>query len=156
MFCVLLKFVINTERENKLFIIEKSGGGSGGVSEVQPLRHVDAVRRRDFSAFMTVIKHLRRHNENRTESGTGTGPEDQDQDCRECQTPCYRAESTGGLDETGGLEDGVDAAVQLHLSVHAAHCSLLGSDHSHLHLPVIDQRVQDGLDVIHGQVHLLQ
>lgn len=67
---------------------------------------------------------------------------------------CYRAESAGRPDETRGLDDGVDAAVQLHLSIHAAHRSLLGSDDRHLHLPIVDQCVEDGLDVIHGQVHL--
>lgn len=66
----------------------------------------------------------------------------------------YRAESTGRLDEAGGLDDGVHAAVQLHLPVHAAHRALLGGDHGHLHLPVVDERVQDGLNVVHRQVHL--
>ena len=35
-------------------------GGSREESEVQPLTHVDAVRWRDLSSFVTVIKHLRR------------------------------------------------------------------------------------------------
>lgn len=69
-------------------------------------------------------------------------------------TCCYRAESAGRPDEARGLDDGIDAAVKLHLSIHAAHRSLLGGDHRHLHLPVVDQGVQDGLDVIHGQINL--
>lgn len=67
---------------------------------------------------------------------------------------CYRAESTGSLDQPCGLDDGVDASVQLHLTIYTAHGSLFGSYDCHLHLSIKDQRVQYGLDVIHGQVHL--
>lgn len=71
-----------------------------------------------------------------------------------CRVWYYRAESAGRLDKAGGLEDGIDSAVKLHLSVDTTHRSLLGSNDGHLHLPIVDQRVQDGLDVVHGQIHL--
>lgn len=66
----------------------------------------------------------------------------------------HRAESARRPHHARGLDDGVDAAVQLHLSVHAAHRAFLGGDDGHLHLAVVDERVEDGLDVVHGKVHL--
>lgn len=71
-----------------------------------------------------------------------------------CGACCYRAESAGRPDEARWLDHRVDATVQLHLPVHAAHRPLLGGDDGHLHLAVVDERVQDGLDVVHRQVHL--
>lgn len=110
------------------------------MSEVQPLSDVDTIGRRDFTAFMTVVKHLRRGK--RTSDLTLAA-------AKLTGAEWYRAESTGGPDEARGLDDGVHATVQLHLAVHAAHSSLLGCNDCHLHLPVIDQGVKDGLDVIH-------
>ena len=66
----------------------------------------------------------------------------------------YRAESAGGFDEASGLDDGVDPTEQLHLTVHTPNRPFLGRDDGHLHLAVVDQRVEDRLDVLHGQIHL--
>lgn len=115
------------------------------MSKVQPLGEVDTGGWRDFATFVTVVKHLRR------------GKITSDpfswllQHSRVC---CYRAESTRCPNEACGLDDSVDTAVQLHLSIYTAHRSLFGRNDRHLRLPIIDQCVKDGLDVVHRQVHL--
>lgn len=69
-------------------------------------------------------------------------------------TLTHRAKSARRPHNACGLDDGVDAAVELYLSVYTAHCALLGGNDGHLHLTVVDKRVEDGLDVVHGKVHL--
>lgn len=127
-------------------------------SEIQPLAHIDAVGWRDLSTVVTVVKHLQTDRKQEASSSkverfcpsnnptANFAP-------RDCWLT-HGAESTRRPHHACWLDDGVDATVELHLSVHAAHRAFLSSDDCHLHLAVIDERVEDGLDVVHGKVHL--
>lgn len=66
----------------------------------------------------------------------------------------YRTESTGCPDQACRWEDWVDCPVQFHVSIYAANSAFLRSNDSHLHFAIINECVQDGLNVLHGQLYL--
>lgn len=65
-----------------------------------------------------------------------------------------RTESTGCPDQACRWEDWVDCPVQFHVSIYAANSAFLRSNDSHLHFAIINECVQDGLNVLHGQLYL--
>lgn len=64
------------------------------------------------------------------------------------------AESAGCPDQACGRDDGTDRPVEFHVSVHTANGALFGSNDRHLYFPIINECIQDGLYVLHGQLHL--